>query len=160
MVLQFVLKFFRLPGVLGAALSVTCFALGADVAKKPFDLPADVAARSLKAFAQQSGVEVLIRAELGREIRTQLVKGEFTPREALDRMLLHTGLTVKEDEQTGVMAIMAAGTATGGNGSAKSDLNAESSKKKPRNHENQKFHCPVNRLARSYVGSDSCNERR
>ena len=130
MVLQLALKSFRPPGVLAVVLSVACFALGADVAKKPFDLPADVAARSLKTFAQQSGVEVLIRAELGREIRTQLVKGEFTPREALDRMLSHTGLAVKEDEQTGAMAIMAAGTANGGNGSAKSDLNAESTKKK------------------------------
>ena len=130
MVLPVVLKFFRLPGVLGAALSVTCFALGADVAKKPFDLPADVAARSLKAFAQQSGVEVLIRAELGREIRTQSVKGEFTPREALDRMLLHTGLAAKEDEETGAMAIMAIDTANGKNASAKSEPDTESSKKK------------------------------
>lgn len=108
MVLPFALKFFRLPGVLAIALAVAGFSPGAEVAKKQFDLPADVAARSLKAFAQQSGVEVLIRAELGREIRTQLVKGEFTPREALDRMLIRTGLTVKEDEQTGVMAILAA----------------------------------------------------
>jgi len=44
-------------------------------ARKQFDSPADIAAHSLKAFAYQSGVEVLISAELGRETRTQPVTG-------------------------------------------------------------------------------------
>lgn len=69
-------------------------------------MPADVAARSLKLFAQQSGVQVLISARLGRETRTQSVKGAFTPREALDRMLAQTGLTAKEDEKSGAIAVL------------------------------------------------------
>ena len=65
-----------------------------------------MAARSLKLFARQSGVQVLISASLGRETRTQPVKGVFTPREALDRMLSETGLIVKEDAKNGTMAVL------------------------------------------------------
>jgi len=107
------LKFARRSGVFMAALSIALSALGAETPPKEFDLPADVAARSLKAFVRQSGVEVLISAELGREIRTQPVKGRFTPREALDRMLVRTGLVVKQDEKTGSMAILSPGRANG-----------------------------------------------
>ncbi|MBP7140682.1 MAG: STN domain-containing protein [Opitutaceae bacterium] len=78
----------------------------AEPVKKEFDLPADVAARSLKQFARQSGVQVLISADLGRETRTRSVKGLFTPREALDRMLAETGLTVREDAKNGTMAVL------------------------------------------------------
>lgn len=78
----------------------------AEPVRKEFDLPADVAARSLKQFARQSGVQVLISADLGRETRTRSVKGLFTPREALDRMLAETGLTVKEDTKNGTMAVL------------------------------------------------------
>ena len=68
----------------------------------------DVAARSLKNFASQSGVQVLISAELGRKVHTQPVKGRFTPREALELMLAQTGLGVKEDEKSQSMAIIPA----------------------------------------------------
>jgi len=78
----------------------------AEPVKKEFDLPAEVAARSLKQFARQSGVQVLISADLGRETHTRSVKGLFTPREALDRMLAETGLTVKEDTKNGTMAVL------------------------------------------------------
>lgn len=81
-------------------------AQAAESMKKEFDLPADVAARSLKQFARQSGVQVLISADLGRETHTRSVKGLFTPREALDRMLAETGLTVKEDPKNGTMAVL------------------------------------------------------
>lgn len=125
----------RLPcclGAVAAALSVCCPAFATDAARIRFDLSADVVARSVKAFAQQSGKEVLISAELGREIRTQPVKGEFTPREAIDRMLSRTGLVAMQDEKTGAMVIMLAASASGQGGAARSDAGAPSppSKKK------------------------------
>ncbi|MBL9186611.1 MAG: hypothetical protein JNK23_03950 [Opitutaceae bacterium] len=106
--LQHAVRTTRRLGVWAVAWSLAASGLAVETARKKFDLPADIAARSLKSFAHQSGVEVLISAELGREIRTQPVRGEFTPREALDRMLAKTGLTVKHDEKTGSMAIFAA----------------------------------------------------
>lgn len=93
-------------GVVGVVWLAVQTSLVAEPARQAFDLPADVAARSLKLFARQSGVQVLISASLGRETRTQPVKGWFTPREALDRMLAETGLTVKEDEKNGTMAVL------------------------------------------------------
>lgn len=123
----------RLPYCIAAfavALSVLCPTYAADVAKIKFDLPADVVARSIKTFAQQSGKEILISAELGRKIRTQPVKGEFTPREAVDRMLSGTGLMAKQDEKTGAMVIMLAASANGQNGAAGPNADAQSSSKK------------------------------
>jgi hypothetical protein len=123
----------RLPygiGALAVALSVLSSTFAADVAKIKFDLPADVVARSIKTFAQQSGKEILISAELGREIRTSPVKGEFTPREAVDRMLSRTGLMAKQDEKTGAMVIMVAVGESGQNGAAKPNADAHSTVKK------------------------------
>lgn len=123
----------RLPyciGAFAAALSVLCPTYAAEVAKIKFDLPADVVARSIKTFAQQSGKEILISAELGREIRTRPVKGEFTPREAVDRMLSRTGLMAKQDEKTGAMVIMLAAGANGQNGATRPNADTQSSLKK------------------------------
>ncbi len=80
-------------------------AMAQNTARMSFDLPGDVAATSLKNFARQSGLEVLISADLGRSIRTQPVKGDFTPGEAVERMLLRTGLVAKQDAKTGAMII-------------------------------------------------------
>lgn len=99
--------------------------LTAEPVRKQFDLPGDMAARSLKLFARQSGVQVLISASLGRETRTQPVKGVFTPREALDRMLSETGLIVKEDAKSGTMAVLPP------SGSNESSAALDSEKKRP-----------------------------
>ncbi|MCF7689754.1 MAG: STN domain-containing protein [Cephaloticoccus sp.] len=80
--------------------------MAVDDTKIKFDLPADIVARSVKTFALQSGKEILISAELGRDIRTKPVKGEFTPSEAVNRMLNHTGLMATEDEKTGAIVIL------------------------------------------------------
>lgn len=110
------------------AVSLPCLAHAVEAAKIKFDLPADVVARSLKTFAHQSGLEVLISAELGRGVRTQPVKGEFTPREAVNRMLSRTGLAANQDEKTGAMVIKLA--AIGPDGAGKSNSDASSSPKK------------------------------
>ncbi|MBI4626635.1 MAG: hypothetical protein HY736_25875 [Verrucomicrobia bacterium] len=39
-------------------------------------------------------------------MKTNAVQGDFTPREALERMLSRTALTVKQDERTGALAII------------------------------------------------------
>lgn len=84
---------------------IACSALAADSDKKEFDLEPDVAAVSLKVFAQQSGVEVLIPGDLGQGTRTQAVKGQMTPRQAIDAMLAGTGLVADLDQKNGVFAV-------------------------------------------------------
>lgn len=72
---------------------------------RSFDLPADAAEKSLKRFSEQSGVQVLFPTKLARGVTTRPVKGEMTPRQALERMLANSGLTVIQNDQTGAYAI-------------------------------------------------------
>lgn len=77
----------------------------ADAAKKSFDLPADAAERSLKRFAQQAGLEVAFVSEVTDGVRTNAVRGEFTPLEAAQRLVAGTPLQIVRDERTGVLTV-------------------------------------------------------
>jgi TonB-dependent receptor len=80
-------------------------ACAATALRRNFDVPADLAAVSLKVFSAQSGLEVLIPSALSRSTRTHPVRGEMTPREALFRMLEDTDLEADEDTRTGAFAV-------------------------------------------------------
>ena len=71
---------------------------------RSFDLPSGPASVALKQFIAQAGVQVLYVAEEVSDVRTNAVKGEFTPREAVTRLLAHTVLTAVETEN-GAIAI-------------------------------------------------------
>lgn len=73
-------------------------------ARKAFDLKADNAEKSLKAFSAQSGVEVLFPSDAAAGVRTNAVKGQYTPIEAAKLMLAGTELYVR-DESNGVVRI-------------------------------------------------------
>jgi outer membrane receptor protein involved in Fe transport len=88
---------------LGAFAAVPLFA--AEPAKKQLDVPADTATRAIKRLSEQSGVEVLFPSNLARDVRTNAVRGEFTPREALDQMLAGTGLVSAQDAATGALTV-------------------------------------------------------
>ena len=77
----------------------------ADAAVKPFDVPSGAASRTLKLFAQQSGREIVFSAESIGGTTTNAVRGEFTARDALDRMTAGTGLTVGVDEKSGLFSV-------------------------------------------------------
>ena len=92
-------------------LQLACFlwplvlaALGAE-AKKSFDISADAAERTLATFAKQSGTEVLFSTEAAAGIRTNAIKGEMTPLDALNAMIDGTALVVVRDEKNGVWRI-------------------------------------------------------
>jgi iron complex outermembrane recepter protein len=72
---------------------------------KRFDLPADLAERSLKRLSQQSGVEILFATEMTAAVRTAAVKGEFSVLEAANRALAHTGLVAVQDLKSDVVII-------------------------------------------------------
>ena len=89
------------------AAAAFCFSLAAALlaaeARIAFDVPAGEARDTLKKFAQQAGREIVF-SPVGA-IQTQVVKGQFTVREALDRLLAGTGLTAFEDAKTGGMVV-------------------------------------------------------
>ena len=90
-----------------AAAAAFCFSFAAALlaaeARIAFDVPAGEARDTLKKFAQQAGREIVF-SPVGA-IQTQAVKGQFTVREALDRLLARTDLTAFEDAKTGGMVV-------------------------------------------------------
>ena len=91
--------FYRILPVLFLALAfvVPAYADGdGPDAKVNFNLPADEFPKAILEFYHQSKIEVLFLAnDRLSQIHTQPVVGEFSPGEALERMLKGTGLTFK-----------------------------------------------------------------
>ena len=73
-----------------------------------FDLPAGDAAEMLKRFGTQAQREILFPAAAVVEVRTNAVRGQYTVRAALDRMLANSGLSVAEDAKSGALIIFRA----------------------------------------------------
>jgi iron complex outermembrane recepter protein len=73
--------------------------------RKPFDLPAADAERALRQFSAQAGIALVFPSEITRGIHTRPVRGTYTPREALDRLLRQTGLIAIEDPKTGALSL-------------------------------------------------------
>lgn len=92
---------------LGGAFGWSTAAVAAEslTAKKQFDLASGPADRSLKQLAEQSGREVLFLADAVEGVQTRAVKGEMTPKEALDTMLTGTVLVSVQDEKTGSLSV-------------------------------------------------------
>ena len=84
------------------------FRLGAaEQAEQHFDIPADDAVAALRLFATQSGRQVLYSGSAVAGIRTTAIKGRFTAKSALIRLIDDPRLDVVEDEKTGALAIVA-----------------------------------------------------
>jgi hypothetical protein len=88
------------------ALLVPSVRAATDEARRPYDIPAGEAAATFKEFSEVSGHEILFAAEAIRDVRTRGVKGRFTAREALDRMIADSPLRCSEDEATGAFAVV------------------------------------------------------
>ena len=95
---------FRLFTVLFLTGGLTLSGLAAD-AVKSFNVPAGDAIATLKQAAQQAGMEIMFPAATVQDVKTAAVKGELTPRAALDKMLDGTGLVAVQDEKTGALAV-------------------------------------------------------
>lgn len=98
-------QFVRILWRVGLAWLAGAVAFAADTAPRRFDLAAGEASQTLKAFAVQAGREIMFPADALAGIRTSAVKGSFTPRDALDRLVAQTGLTVVEDARTGAFVV-------------------------------------------------------
>jgi iron complex outermembrane receptor protein len=73
--------------------------------RQAYNLPADEAGAALRLFSDRSGQDVLFATGSVRGVRTNPVRGDFTPREALDRMLAGTVLAATADERSGALAV-------------------------------------------------------
>lgn len=90
--------------MLATALLVAPLLAAAD-ARRAFDLPADNAEQALKRLSDQSGAEVVFATGAAAGVRTNAVRGELSPLEALQRMLAGTALLARQDSQTGTLFV-------------------------------------------------------
>lgn len=87
------------------AIALLRTADAAEEAKRRYDVRAADAAAAFREFSAISGREILFASETVRGVRTSAVTGEFTPLEALTRMLAGTHLYALQDERTGALAV-------------------------------------------------------
>ena len=92
--------------LLGLALVLACLVVPAAPAAAPqLDVPAGDAAKTLRRFARQAGVQLVFPVDEVRGLRTREVRGQLAPREALETMLAGTGLGFVEDADTGAFVV-------------------------------------------------------
>ncbi|MEO6873590.1 MAG: TonB-dependent receptor [Opitutaceae bacterium] len=89
--------------LLFAAMLQPLFGQGGD--ERKFDLPADTAEKSLKLFSGQSGLGLVVNANILTGIRTNAVQGDFVPADALRQLLANTELTATQDAKTGAFVV-------------------------------------------------------
>src|SRR5918992_3411408 len=78
----------------GAALALLCSTPALAQGQRDYDLPSGDAAQRVRALAAEAGVQVIApNADLA-DVRTQPVRGRYSPAEALRQMLAGTGLEV------------------------------------------------------------------
>ncbi len=100
----------RIAGLFARICALCFFSFLADVARgaeapRAFDVPAGDAADTLKLAARQAGLEIIFFADTVRGVRTPALRGEFRPREALDRLVAGTDLLVVDNESDGTLTL-------------------------------------------------------
>src|SRR5687768_6107338 len=84
---------------------LACSLSAAKPAKRSFDIPAGLAETTLRQFADQAGGQFIFSATKVAGVRTNPIRGDFTPRDALDRLVAGTDLRVIHDERTGALTV-------------------------------------------------------
>lgn len=88
------------------ALALTVVSLAGQAAETmAVDIPSGDLATALEAYAKQTGIELLFRADQLKGLRTQGVQGELSPQDAITKMLQGTNLRLQQDRATGAMVI-------------------------------------------------------
>jgi outer membrane receptor protein involved in Fe transport len=102
-------RFTSAPHVLATAacclLAATAAAQPGAEPKRSFNLPRGDAAATLGQFAGASGRQIIYMMDKVRGEQTNAVQGEYSPREALERMLAGTALVAVQDTATGAFVI-------------------------------------------------------
>lgn len=106
--LRFTPTFSPAPVVLAScslAMAVAPMCAATAEAKRAFDLPRGDAATTLRQFAAASDRSLVFVTDKVRGESTNAVRGQFTPREALERMLAGSSLEASHDDATGALVV-------------------------------------------------------
>ncbi len=82
------------------------FSADTEEVSRSYNIPEGKAIKTLKLAARQGEVDIMFAASVARGVRTRSVEGELTAREALDRMLEGSSLSVIRDESSGAYAVV------------------------------------------------------
>lgn len=74
-------------------------------ATRSFRIPAGDAEATLREFSKQAGVQIIFDVDKVSGVKTAAVRGELTPRAALDQMFAGTRLVAAQDEKTGALTV-------------------------------------------------------
>ncbi|HEY1109877.1 MAG TPA: TonB-dependent receptor plug domain-containing protein [Opitutaceae bacterium] len=88
--------------------AIVCSVLSAASAAesaRTFSIGAGPAEQALKAYATQSGQEVVFATATVSQVTTNAVQGSLTPTAALDRLLQGTGLVATKDAASGTLSV-------------------------------------------------------
>ena len=100
-----------IPSVPAAAFAVCSLACpfapvqAGEAARTSYDIAPGDAVNTLKRFADESGRQVVFLVDAVRGVTTNPVRGEYTVREALTRLVADTGLVVAEDAKSGALMV-------------------------------------------------------
>lgn len=93
----------------------------AESGRKSFDIPAGDALETLKQFVAQSGAQLLYSADEVEVVKTNAIRGDYLPEDALGRMLAGTNLLVQKDAGSEVLDIRRKKAEKGDGGTAGPD---------------------------------------
>ena len=102
------MRLLRSLAIAGALVGLASGALTADAgesAKRSFDIPAGATETTLRAFSEQSGTQFVFSADKVKGVRTNALKGCYSPRDALERLIVGTELNIVQDDQTGALTV-------------------------------------------------------
>ncbi|MFM9078969.1 MAG: STN domain-containing protein, partial [Opitutaceae bacterium] len=91
-----------------AACSLACAVVtahSAETASRKYDIPRGGAVETLRRFVEISGRQVVYLTDAVRHVTTNPVRGEYTARDALARLIADTGLVVEEDVSSGALMV-------------------------------------------------------
>lgn len=92
--------------LVGLVFSLATGVAAADAgARRSFDLPLDLAEQTLRVFSVQADAEVLFTTDTVAGVRTNAVRGQYTPTEAIERMLARTSLIARQDKTSGTWRV-------------------------------------------------------
>ena len=87
---------------------LACTALSAAEPRRSFDIPDGPAEQALRLFTKQCDLQVGFPSGVTAGVRTNAVRGEFTPEDAAARLLAGTGLSLVRDARSGAYSVVKA----------------------------------------------------
>lgn len=100
-------RFLRLGALASIASSIkaTLHSSDGEPKRQYFNVPEGSATQTLKLAVKQAKVEIILSADMVKDVRTRKIRGIYTPIEAFNRMLSGSKLEMVRHEESGVYTI-------------------------------------------------------